>query len=87
MSNSRGNVLYTGVTNNLMRRVKEHKNGVVPGFTDKYRCHSLVYYEEYGDVLSAIAREKQLKGWVRRKKEALISSINPDRRDLAADWE
>jgi putative endonuclease len=87
MSNRRGNVLYTGVTNDLERRVREHRSGTVPGFTQKYRCHCLLYYEEYRDVRLAIAREKQLKGWLREKKERLIDTLNPDRVDLAADWE
>ena len=68
--------LYTGVTNNLYRRVFEHKNNVIKGFTSKYRCHKLVYFQETYDVESAIAREKQIKGWSRWKKEDLIRSKN-----------
>jgi putative endonuclease len=78
--------LYTGVTNNLVRRVWEHKCGNVEGFTHKYRCSNLLYFEEYGDINNAIAREKQIKGWRRDKKIELIISMNPDRVDLAADW-
>ena len=86
MSNRNRNVLYIGVTNDLVRRVKEHRSGEIPGFTYKYRCHHLLYYEEYNDINLAIAREKQLKQWNRKKKEQLIDSLNPDRIDLAADW-
>ena len=86
MSNIRGNVLYIGVTNDLYRRVNEHKSGLIPGFTSRYNCHALVYYEEFTDVTVAIAREKTLKGWTRARKETLIADMNPDRRDLAADW-
>lgn len=74
--------VYVGVTNNLYRRVNEHKAGEVPGFTRKYKCTMLLYYEEYSDIRVAISREKQLKGWTRSKKEDLIASINPERIDL-----
>lgn len=74
--------VYVGVTNNLYRRVNEHKAGEVPGFTRKYKCNMLLYYEEYSDIRVAISREKQLKGWTRSKKEDLIASINPERIDL-----
>ena len=70
-------VLYIGITNDLYRRYMEHKNGTVEGFTKKYRCHSLLYYESFTDVEEAIAREKELKGWSREKKETLIKSSNP----------
>ena len=80
------NVLYTGVTNSLERRIWEHKNGAVPGFAKQYNCHNLVYYEEYGEIEQAIAREKQIKGWSRSKKNELIRRLNPDWRDLAEDW-
>ncbi len=75
--------LYIGVTNNLERRVSEHRQDLVKGFTKKYGCHRLVYYEEYGDVNQAIAREKQLKKWSRGKKERLIKNLNPQWRDLS----
>ncbi len=75
-----------GVTSDIMRRVTEHRHEIVPGFTKTYRCHHLVYYEEFGDMNSAIAREKQLKGWSREKKEHLVRSLNPNRVDLASDW-
>jgi putative endonuclease len=86
MGNHTGNVLYVGVTNDLTRRVREHRSGETPGFTSKYRCYHLLYFEEFNDINLAIAREKQLKGWTRAKKERLIVSLNPARTDLAADW-
>ena len=82
MSNSRNTALYIGVTNDLNRRVLEHKSFSVPGFTQRYCCDKLVYFEEYSDVNQAISREKQLKGWRRDRKDALIDSINPKRIDL-----
>ena len=78
-------VLYIGVTNNLTRRIWEHKQKFVPGFTEKYRVDRLVYYEATPDVLSAIVREKQLKGYRREKKTALIHSMNPQWQDLYLD--
>ena len=78
--------LYTGVTNNLVRRMYEHKNRLVPGFTSKYRINRLVYFEVTSDVRSAIAREKQIKAWRREKKVQLIQSVNPEWRDLSAEW-
>ena len=86
MSSLNNTTIYVGVTNDLKRRVAEHKSGSIPGFTQKYNCKKLVYYESFSDIEQAIAREKQLKGWVRRKKDALIDSTNPDKNDLAADW-
>ena len=83
-SNSR--TLYTGVTNNLQRRVYEHKNKLIPGFTSMYNTTRLVYYEEYPDPKSAILREKQIKGWLRTKKIALIEAMNPEWEDLSAGW-
>jgi len=83
-NNSR--TLYTGVTNNLERRVYEHKNKLVPGFTARYKINMLVYFEETPDVLSAIAREKQIKGWLRSKKSSLIETVNPQWIDLSAEW-
>lgn len=78
--------LYTGVTNNLIRRVYEHKQKLIAGFTQKYNINRLVYYEETSDVREAIAREKQIKGWLRAKKIALIESMNPEWHDLSAGW-
>jgi putative endonuclease len=74
--------LYVGVTNDLERRVNQHKLRKIPGFTAKYNITELVYYEETGDVLEAIAREKTIKGWLRAKKIALIESVNPKWQDL-----
>ncbi len=85
MSSETG-TLYTGMTNELQRRVHQHKNKVVDSFTSKYDVNRLVYFETFGDVLQAIAREKQIKGWARRKKLALIESQNPTWRDLSDDW-
>ena len=80
---NRAKTLYAGMTNNLDRRVFEHKSHLIPGFTSKYKISKLVYFEEFGDVRDAIAREKQIKGWVRRKKLELIGSMNPDWNDLS----
>ncbi len=78
--------LYTGATNNLLRRVYEHKRGLVPGFTKRYSLTRLVYFESTEDVRAALAREKHIKGWLRAKKIALIESVNPQWNDLGADW-
>jgi putative endonuclease len=83
---NKSRTLYTGVTNNLERRVGEHKSKAIPGFTSKYNITKLVYYEEGSDINVAIAREKQIKGWLRAKKIALIESTNPEWRDLSEDW-
>jgi len=83
---NRSRTLYTGVTNNLRRRVYEHKHKLALGFTQKYNITLLVYYEATSDVRSAIEREKQIKGWLRSKKIALIESVNPEWRDLSTDW-
>ena len=86
LANWNDSVLYIGVTGNLVRRLYEHKNGLVDGFTKKYNVHKLVYYENTNDVYSAISREKQLKKWSRNKKIALVSAANPNWQDLSADW-
>jgi putative endonuclease len=78
--------LYVGVTNNLERRVFEHKNEINEGFTKKYKIHKLVYFEEGNSILSAIDREKQIKRWRREKKIWLIESLNPEWRDLSKGW-
>ena len=78
-------VLYIGITNDLARRVSEHRSGEVPGFTSSYRCRKLIYYEHCMDVQDAIAREKQLKKWSRQKKVALIATLNPCWKDLAPE--
>ena len=82
---SRSAVLYVGVTNDLNRRMVEHKEGQIPGFTKKYKVNRLVYYESYSDVRAAIAREKQIKRWRRAKKVSLIDELNPEWHDLAGD--
>ena len=74
--------LYIGVTSNLESRISEHKEGRIAGFTKTYKINQLVYYEDYPDMLSAIAREKQLKGWTREKKIRLILKMNPGWEDL-----
>ena len=79
--------LYTGMTNNLRRRVYQHKNKLIEGFTKKYNVTRLVYYEVYHDVRDAIGREKQIKGWRRSKKLDLIKSFNPTWRDLSEEWD
>ena len=83
---NRVRTLYVGVTSNLVRRVYEHKRKLVPGFTSKYNLTWLAYYEETSDVASAIAREKQIKGWRRSKKVELIESMNPRWKDLSVEW-
>ena len=80
---SESGVLYIGMTNDLERRVFEHRSKLVPGFSARYNLRKLVYFECFGDVRAAIAREKELKGWVRKRKVALIGSINPAWNDLA----
>ena len=83
---SKTGTLYVGVTNNIKRRVYEHKHHLIPGFTDKYRIERLLYVETANDPLSAIKREKQIKAWRREKKVSLIDSINPQWNDLSQDW-
>ena len=83
---NKSKTLYTGVTNDLERRVFEHRNHLVEGFTKKYRIAKLIYYEATNDVWEAIAREKQIKGWLRKKKITLIESMNPEWKDLSEDW-
>ncbi|MBN2021010.1 MAG: GIY-YIG nuclease family protein [Sedimentisphaerales bacterium] len=83
---SKTGTLYVGLTSNIKKRVWEHRNHVVPGFSDKYKTDRLLYFETIGDSLSAIGREKQIKNWRREKKIKLIESINPKWRDLGCDW-
>lgn len=82
MASKRNGTLYTGVTSNLVQRVWQHKEGVVAGFTRKYRCKLLVWYEQHGSMESAILREKQIKAGSRARKLALIEAQNPDWQDL-----
>lgn len=86
MTNYSETSLYIGVTNNLQKRVWEHKNKVVNGFTEKYNVDKLVYYETTDSIESAIKREKQLKNWHRQWKINLIKEMNPEFRDLSLDW-
>ena len=79
---SASGTLYVGFTSGLAKRVWEHKNNVVRGFTNKYQCHKLVYYEATDSFEAALAREKQIKGWGRKKKELLIAKMNPTWQDL-----
>jgi putative endonuclease len=83
---NKSRTLYTAVTNNLERRVYEHKQKLVPGFTTKYNISQLIYFEATHDIRAAIEREKQIKGWLRSKKVALIESVNPTWADLSARW-
>ena len=83
MTNKRNSVLYTGVTNDLERRIYEHQNKLIEGFTKKYNVIKLVYYEMTEDITAAIEREKQIKGWLRKKKIALIEAVNPSWKDLS----
>lgn len=79
---SKSRVIYIGVTNNLAKRVYEHKEGKIEGFTRKYKTNRLVYYEQFNDIYEAITREKQIKGWLRIKKLRLIEGMNPTWNDL-----
>ena len=83
---NRSRTLYVGMTNNLERRVYEHRNKVYKGFTSRYNVTLLVYCEAFSDVREAIAREKQIKDWRREKKIALIESLNPSWKDLSDEW-
>ena len=83
---SKSGTLYTGMTNNLQRRIYQHKNKLIAGFTAKYNVNRLVHYEIFNDVRDAIAREKQIKGWLRKKKIALIEAMNPKWQDLSEEW-
>ncbi len=83
---NKSGTLYTGVTGNLKKRVWQHKTKEVKGFTEKYNIDRLIYYETFGDVWSAIAREKQIKGWVRRRKLELVASMNAEWHDLSDGW-
>ena len=85
MSNRSRSTLYVGVTNDLERRVAEHTSHAIDGFASRYNCGELVYYEEFQQVEDAIAREKQLKGWSRRKKDSLVESFNPKWVDLSRE--
>ena len=83
---NKSKTVYTGMTNNIHKRVYQHKNKVYEGFTSKYNINKLVYFETTKDVNSAIIREKQIKGWNRQKKINLIESLNPEWKDLSEEW-
>ncbi|MFC1511552.1 GIY-YIG nuclease family protein [Candidatus Margulisiibacteriota bacterium] len=85
LASQRNGTLYIGVTGNLKKRIMEHKEGVYGGFTHKYNVHMLVYYEEFGDIRDAIAREKAMKKWLRKWKLDLIEKYNPEWKDLYFD--
>jgi putative endonuclease len=87
LTNWNNEVMYIGMTNNLERRLYEHKNKLVDGFTKKYNVNKLVYYEHGTDVHAAIAREKEIKKWRREKKNNLVISMNPTWKDLSLEWE
>ena len=82
MTTEHNTVLYTGITNDLKRRIYEHRNGVTKGFTSRYNVRKLVYYEVVSDIYAASTREKQIKSWKRRKKGAIIAEFNPGWCDL-----
>jgi len=86
LTNYTNKVMYIGMTNDLERRLYEHKNHLIEGFTSRYNVTKLVYAEQMHDVRDAIDREKQLKGWSRAKKNALVESVNPEWRDLSLEW-
>lgn len=87
LTNWDNRVMYVGVTNNLERRIYEHKNKLVDGFTKKYNVEKLVYFETASDVLAAIEREKQIKKWRREKKNQLVIEMNPEWKDLSLEWD
>ena len=86
LTNWKNNVVYTGVTNDLKRRIYEHKKKVLPGFTNDYNVNKLVYFESYNNIDEAIIREKQIKGWRREKKNLLVEKQNPGWVDLTKGW-
>ena len=85
LTNKHNTVIYTGVTNDLIRRIYEHKNKLQKGFTEKYNVDCLVYYEIYNAISDAIKREKQIKGWTRKKKNELVNQFNPTWKDIYED--
>ena len=86
LTNWDNKVMYIGITNNLERRIYEHKNKLIQGFTKKYNLNKLVYYEETNDVNAAIAREKEIKKWRREKKNNLADNVNPEWKDLSLSF-
>ena len=86
LTNWNNKVMYVGMTNNLERRIYEHKNKLINGFTKKYNINKLVYYEETSDVNSALSREKEIKKWRSEKKDTLVLNSNPEWKDLSDEW-
>ncbi|NBC58264.1 MAG: GIY-YIG nuclease family protein [Bacteroidetes bacterium] len=86
LTNKNNSVIYTGVTSNLLKRIYQHKTGIFKGFTKRYNCNKLVYYEEFTDINKAIQREKQIKAGSRQKKIDLINKENPEWKDLSDGW-
>ena len=86
LTNWNNKVMYLGVTNNMERRLYEHKDKLVKGFTEKYNVNKLIYFEETQDVTAAIAREKEIKKWRREKKNQLVNRMNPNWKDLSSGW-
>ncbi|MBM9531801.1 GIY-YIG nuclease family protein [Desulfoprunum benzoelyticum] len=86
LTNWNNKVLYVGVTNDLERRLQEHRMKLVPGFTEKYNVNKLVYFEETQDIVAAVEREKEIKKWRREKKDALVAGSNPEWKDLSEGW-
>jgi putative endonuclease len=87
LTNWNNRVIYVGMTNDLQRRLYEHKNKLVRGFTSRYNVNKLVYFEHTTDVLQAVAREKEIKKWRREKKNRLVESMNTEWKDLSAEWQ
>ncbi len=85
LTNKTNKVMYVGITNDLYRRIYEHKKGIVEGFTKKYHVHKLVYFETYREVKDALAREKSLKGLLRRRKNELVETVNAEWKDLSEE--
>jgi len=86
LTNHNDAVMYVGVTSNLERRVAEHRQKLIPGFTKKYNVFKLVHFEQFSDPVNAITREKQIKGWRRSKKDGLVKQENPEWKDLSLGW-
>ena len=86
LTNWNNKVMYIGVTSNLTKRIYEHKNKLVKGFTEKYKINKLVYFEETTDVMTALQREKEIKKWRREKKNQLVNQVNPEWKDLSLGW-
>lgn len=86
LTNWNNKLMYVGMTNNLERRIYEHRNKLVDGYTKKYNIYKLVYFEETSDVMAAISREKEVKKWRREKKNDLVNAVNPGWKDLSVDW-